>query len=73
MQARNKRFLLHAIEDLRDRGIVLLCVCEPLFNFVLACGQMAVHEHEACVIEVESDGSRALVCGHSFRTSLVFY
>ena len=72
MQSRNEWFLLHGIEKLSDRLIVLPHIREPFLHFALPRRQMAIHEHEARVIEVKSQRNRSLVCGHALGAGLVF-
>ena len=34
---------------------------------------MAVHKHEAAVVEVEAQGTGTLICGHSFHSCFDLY
>ena len=71
MQSGNEWLLLDSVEKLSDRLIVLPHIREPFLHFALPGRQMAIHEHEARVIEIKSQRNRSLVCGHALGAGLV--
>ena len=70
VDARNKRLNLIMVEEIRDTSVGVLGVFHSLLRLLLSRSQMAVHEHEACVVKVEPDGYSSLVGRHTFDSSL---
>ena len=70
MYTRNVARCLVCVEELCAAVVSLLCISEPLLDLLLARSQMRVHEHEASVVEVESNSDSTLICRHSFRSCL---
>ena len=50
--------------------VCLSCVSKPLLDFLLARGQVRVHEHEAGVVKVEPECNSSLIGCHALRSCL---
>ena len=57
-------------ETLAGLSVAKLQVVEPLFYFLLAAGQVAIHEHQRSVIVVESQSGGTFVRRYSLDPSL---
>ena len=70
MDAWNGRSGLALIEEVRHSLVAVASIGKAFLGFLLPRRQMAVHKHEAAVVEVEAQGAGALVRSHSLHSCL---
>ena len=73
MDTWNGRRGLILIEEVGHSLIAITCVSKSLLRFLLPRREMAVHKHEAAVIEVEAQSAGTLICSHSFNSCFDFH